>query len=226
MRICFDGFENPIELRWARPFVLEVHNRALFARVCDSLVSCYGEDACEAYSIWDGEREVRPRSAFLVVPDALNLPWESKDIGGRLYSLLQERQLEDEAIRGLFDSRFRELRGLVSQLLVQLEGDYRFGLEWDLQRFLKAFGFTVDFDQGAAFIDRLILFLDCCADMQVNKALLFVNLKTFLTEKEVARFYERVFFHELRVLMLENDADMNSYALEDKMVVDQHFLES
>ncbi len=62
--------------------------------------------------------------------------------------------------------------------------------------------------------------------MQVNKALLFVNLKTFLTEKEVARFYERVFFHELRVLMLENDADMNSYALEDKMVVDQHFLES
>ena len=128
MRICFDGFENPIELRWARPFVLEVHNRALFARVCDSLVSCYGEDACEAYSIWDGEREVRPRSAFLVVPDALNLPWESKDLGGRLYSLLQERQLEDEAIRGLFDSRFRELRGLVSQLLVQLEGDYRFGL--------------------------------------------------------------------------------------------------
>lgn len=226
MRICFDGFENPIELRRAHPFVFEVHNRALFARVCDSMVSCDGEDACEAYTIWDGEREVRPRSAFLVVSDALNLPWESKDLGGRLYSLLQERQLEDEAIRGLFDSRFREMRGLVSRLLVQLEGDYRFGLEWDLQRFLKAFGFTVDFDRGATFIDRLILFLDCCADTRVNKALLFVNLKTFLTEKEVARFYERVFFHELRVLMLENNADMNSYALEDKMIVDQHFLES
>lgn len=225
MRICFDGFENLIELRRGRPFVLEVHNHALFARVCDSLVSCDGEDACEAYTIWDGEREVRPKSAFLVVSDVLNLPWESKDLGGRLYSLLQARQLEDEVIRGLFESRFRELRGLISQLLVQLEGDYRFGLEWDLQRFLKAFGFTVDLDRGAAFIDRLILFLDCCADMQAKKVLLFVNLKTFLTENEVTSFYERVFFHELSVLMLENHADTSFYALEDKMVVDQHFLE-
>ena len=225
MKICFEGFEHSITVRRGRPFVLEVHNRALFARVCDSLVSCSGEDGFEAYTVWDDEKELRPKSAFLVVSDALNLPWECRELGGNLYQILQDRQMEDEELRGTFEISFRELNKLMFQLVNQLDGEYRFKIEWDLQRYLKAFGFAADYGRDDPFIDKLILFLDYCADMHVKKTLLFVNLKTFLTKNDVQKLYERVFFHDLKMLLVENAEDGNRYEIEDKLVIDQHFLE-
>ena len=52
-----------------------------------------------------------------------------------------------------------------------------------------------------------------------------MNLKTFLTKNDVQKLYERVFFHELKMLLVENAEDGNRYEIEDKLVIDQHFLE-
>ena len=54
---------------------------------------------------------------------------------------------------------------------------------------------------------------------------MFVNLKTFLGKIEFEQFLDRVFFHEMQVLLLENKVCDISYSHESKMRIDQHFLE-
>ena len=68
-------------------------------------------------------------------------------------------------------------------------------------------------------------FISLVLDSGSNKVLVFVNLKTFLTESETKRFYEHIFFSGIRVLMLENMSDEAHYEHERKTIVDQHFLE-
>lgn len=226
MKVRFSGLMRAIELQKGSVSVLEVHNKVLFSRLCQSLSSCKGELAVEPYSVWDGENnELNPGKVLLWVGDPFNLPWEDKALIGSLRSSVEQMVLEDESVRQSIEQLSVQLQSAIAQLCFQIEGEYRFGLDWELQRYLKAFNFHVDYDTDASLLDNLIKYLDFVADVMPGKVMVFVNLKNFLEQNELQRLYERVFFRNMSVLLLESVADTLSYNHEVKYVVDQDFLE-
>lgn len=78
MRLVFSGLENPVELVAGETSVLQVENSALFTRIVTSLQNGLGRQATEPYTLWEDDTEVKPGSALMVVPDALNLPWDDR----------------------------------------------------------------------------------------------------------------------------------------------------
>lgn len=227
MRISFEGFEDSIELVAGYPHALEIESKTLFTRICRSLLSEEGPGAMEPYSLWSGEgEEVSRRGAFLMVSDPLNLPWDDKQLGGRLYEVVDSLMAEDEEARTEIESVAHLLSSSVSRLTYRVGADYDFGLEWSLRQFLKSRAFKVNRQETSSYPDSLIAFLDFCADMALKQVVVFVNLKTFLSENEVREVYERVFFHRFKVLVLESSHDSIAYVRERKTLVDQDFLES
>lgn len=76
MKMQFSGFENLINIACEKISVLEIDNKVLFTRVCQSLVSQQGEFAIEPYLLWDDAgTAMKAKDAFLMLPDPLNLPW-------------------------------------------------------------------------------------------------------------------------------------------------------
>ena len=63
------------------------------------------------------------------------------------------------------------------------------------------------------------------SDANSRKTIVFVNLKTFLTENELQTLYDHVFFLKLSLLLLENKKDTMAYGHEHKLTVDLQFLE-
>ena len=226
MRLVFYGVDRPIVIRRGHAYTVEVENPCLYARICRSLVASGGEAVFEQFSIWDDEgAELTPARAFFAISDPLHLPWDSTELSGRLLTIMESLLFESEDMRGAFEDYGRRLQSLACQLTHQVECDYGFNVEWDVRRYLKSFGFSADRGESLPYIDMLNMFLDYVSDMHLKKTLVFVNLKTFLTEKEFQQFLDRVFFHEFEVLLLENKSCGIDFATEDKMVVDQHFLE-
>lgn len=226
MRISLRGFEKGIELKRGFASVCEIESRPLFARVCRSFLSEEGEEAIEPYSLWsDLGGEIRPSSAFLLASDPLDLPWSDKCLAGRLYDQMDQFVMEDEDARSSIEMLDARMRSAISSVAFQIQGDYSFGIEWTLKRYLKAFSFSVELSPTASYLDSLILFIDFCADMQLDKPILFMNLKTFLGENELGLFYERIFFHELSILMLESTHDQTIFDRELKTYIDQHFID-
>ena len=226
MRLVFEGFERAIDIEPGMTRILEVENRRLFTRVCRTLMSG-DRDAFEAFSVWDDEGgELNPSSAFLMVSDPLHFPWDDKRLGGNLPSVMEGLLYEDEEVRREIEGLGRRLSGLVASLTYQVHGDYKFALEWGIRQYLKSFSFCVDRYEGESFLESCISFLDFVADMGFKQALVFVNLKSFLTKEDLTALYDRVFFLNLRVLMLESAHDEVYYRHEKKTWLDQHFLES
>ena len=227
MRLVIEGIETPIDICRGRPRVIEVHNRTLFARIARSLASRDGEDAFEPYSLWDDDgAELKPSSTLLMVSDPLRLPWENKALSGRLFDMVEGLMLEDEELRVEIEGMGARLAKGISRLTHQVNAEYSFAVEWGLRQYLKSFSFSVEHLDGDNYLESLISFLDFCADMALKQVLVFVNLKTFLSGNDLIEFYDRVFFHDLRVLMLEAMVDEISYEHERKTVIDLHFLES
>ena len=61
--------------------------------------------------------------------------------------------------------------------------------------------------------------------MMINEAILFINLRTFLSKNELELLNERIIFHGIKALMLENQHTEIYSEFESKIVVDQHFVE-
>lgn len=97
MKVCFTGFDAPIHVDDEAVSVLELANRALFARACCSLASGLGADALEPYSLWhDADAELKPGAHFMLIASPLELPWDDKLLLGGLAARLEKMAFEDE----------------------------------------------------------------------------------------------------------------------------------
>lgn len=227
MKVCFAGLNAPILVDDAAVSVLEVANRALFARICGSLASGLGADALEPYSLWDdADAELKPNAQFLLVASPLELPWDDKLLSGGLAARLEKMAFEDEGVRQSIEEAFAVLRSKLAQVALGLDSDYTFGVDWELKRYLRTYGFGVDLVEDEPLIDKLIKFLKLAKDASLKRALLFVNLKLFLTENELELFFEQAFFSRLSVLLVENTQDDACHQHERKYTIDQDLLES
>ena len=227
MRICFSGFGSPICVDAAAVSVLEVQNRMLFARICESLVSGLGVDAIEPYSLWDDAGvEMKTDSQFLLICSPLELPWDDKALAGGLASQFERIVFEDEGVRRDIEDLFELFQSRLCQAALELNSNYAFGVNWELKRYLRTYGFGVDLVDGEPLIDKLIKFLMLAKDASLKKVLVFINLKLFLTEKELDLFFEQAFFSRLSIILIENILDCSCHLHERKYAVDQDLLES
>lgn len=226
MRISFSGLDTPIEVCQRGATVLRMMNERLFARVCESLISLDGEGAIEPYSIWDDNGcEMNPAKTLMIIANPFDLPWRHRSMVGCLYTAFEEEMGSDEHARRETQEIRIALESLIRRLGFQLNGDYRFGVEWSLESYLKAFSFEVDISDSTSLLENLVSFIDFGADIRINKVLVFVNLKTFLTESELLKFNERLFFHGMAALLLENQASRFSGKIAREYLVDRDFIE-
>ena len=225
MRLVFSGLENPLKLTTGETSVLQVENSALFARIVSSLQTGLGHQAMEPYSLWEDDGEVKPGNALMVVPDALNLPWDDRAFMTTITKRVEREFLEDEDLRMQVEEAERAIKMRLSRLNLGFNADLGFGLEWDLKRYLKFLGFGAAPQEDRSFLDNLLNFLSFALDAGCRKTIVFVNLKTFLTENELQMLYDHVFFLKLSLLLLENKIDTMSYRHENKLAVDLQFLE-
>lgn len=226
MKLVFEGFENAINIEPGKAQTLQVENPALFARVARSICSLDGEGPFERYSLWEEDDLVATKDAFLIVSDPLVLPWDHRALMAAVTKKIEREILEDEELRREIEWTARSLSEKLLGLGLSYNSDYVFSSEWELKRYLKMMGFGVEQQLDKPYIDSLITFLSLALDAGCRQTIVFVNLKTFLTENEFKVFSEHVFYSNLSVLLLENKRDDSVYEHESKYVVDLQFLES
>ncbi len=226
MRVVFSGLEHTLDIDAEHISVLQIENTTLFSRVCESLLSGKGSEAVEPYSVWgdDGKR-VNCASAFLAIMDPFDLPWKNRQLGGKLHERIRLLMMEDDDIRAELNELSSEIGSIVSSLGFQLRCDYGFTLEWDICSYLKSFGFGVEALEGESLFDNLIKFLDFVSDMGLEATLLFVNLKIFLTEKELFQVFDHAIFLGTKMLLIEKYDSFKLHNSERKIVVEQGLLE-
>lgn len=226
MKLVFEGLENAVDLQPGTVATLQVENAALFARIARAICAQDGEGPFERYSLWEGDECLSVKNAFLVVSDPLALPWEHRAFMTAITKKIEREILEDEELRREIEWTARALSEKLLALGMGYNSDYVFASEWELQRYLKMMGFGVESQLEKSYIDNLITFLSLALDAGCKQTLVFVNLKTFLTENEFKTFCEYVFYSNLKVLLLENKPDHSTHEYEVKHVVDLQFLES
>lgn len=207
------------------PSTLEIHDRALFAKVCRSLISERGQYAEEPYVLMteDG-KAVSARKSMLVVSALPNLPLRDRTLISKLYQqIAMQAELNSE--------KYELVNELACRLSEELEtvtdgmwGEYSFAGEWSIGAYCKAMSFLPVTDDSHSLIENCIALLGLCADIGFECPIVMVNAKSFLVTEEIEELFEQVFFLDSRLLLLESWQDNRVLAREEKTIVDLHFL--
>lgn len=220
------GFPEYLLLDEEAVSVFEIHDRTLFARICQSLESELDEEALEPYVLWDGEDRRSSKNRFLFVFNPFDLPWAERALIGEVLERIEGMFMNEDDIRQEIELAGRVLSDRVASLGLRLRSDYTFEVQWEMRKYLKAFDFGVEVDSSDPLLENLIKFLKFASDAAFDRQLVFVNLKSFLPRDEVQEFYRQAVFSELNVLLLENAPDDARYEYERKMSIDEDLLQS
>lgn len=225
MIISFSGFENTIKLDACKPIVLEVQNRPLFARVCQSLLTIDEDLKLEKYTIWDNDKAIKNQKAFIFITNPFSLPWTDRTLIGAITEKVGTFLVENNETRGKIEEYNRNIISSLEILALDLESDYQIDHDWNTTAYLKAFGFGIEKDCESTLLDNLIKFLSYIYDCSVRKSVLFMNIKNFLSEKELENLYEHAIFLKIPLLLLENKSFNDVGKYEGRVIIESDFTE-
>lgn len=226
MKLTFSGFEHSLDIQPGYISVLQVESVTLFTRVCQSLLGKEPSQLGEPFTVWNDEgKEVSARNAFLPIANLFNLPWQDRGLVSALYAQIDKHMKEDEEIRQKIEVTHQELESLIVNLGLRMNGNYSFGLEWEISQSLKAYSFGIDSSDAVTLFDNLIRFIEYIHDICYKKVLIFVNIEKFLIKNELLELEKHLFFHSLSALILMQGNEKIVFQNARYLCIDQEFLE-
>lgn len=225
MKLVCSSLDNPFVLERERINVLCIENAELFGRFAHAASLFFSDETQEPARLYsDNDDAVKMEDFVVFVGDILHLDLHDKKISALLLkwltSSIREHELEEELNQKDF-----EIRQYLTTLLLQMHGDYAFFEEWDATKYAKAHNLCVDIVETDALSDRVSTFLNIASDFFPTKLLIFVHLRTYMSEDEYGDFVEQCCAQNLCVLLIETGQSPKIHSKEHVLCIDGNFIE-
>ena len=226
MRLVFEKFETPLELRTDALNVLRIQDQSLYARCALSLSQGFPPDCLEPASFFTKEdKEVKPSNVLFFVGDILQIDLNDRRIVAQAIKVLVGRfAAEGDLIHHLLHMN-EQMEDMLEGQFLQMTGDYCLADDWEVSKYLKMLGFRIDDTEDATVYQKLVHFIKLVADLYPDWVIAFVNLPSYLAAQQYNEFCNLVIALQLRVLSYEQSDIRRRSNLENVLYIDSDYLE-
>lgn len=223
MIIRLSNFENDIVISDEYVRVLEIEDKALFVKIVQSINSlCYNQDSNEYILLLDGIKELDFAKDVYFIFDLLNIDFNDRKILNKLYSNIKSNIYLDDELRQALEKYYSEVFNLIDSTLLELPFEFNYKAELVVEDLLKLYGIKI-IDQGQSFMDKVLYLIDLISMLDLCKILIFCNIKSFFTEKQIEEIYKHIIHNQLNVLLLEGSSTDQILKYERKNRIDMDF---
>lgn len=204
MKLVYTELEQQLVFQENKVNVLVIERKELFRRMIQELdKQISGEDGGFVLSDNNKTMKIDKEVCLILNPFALDI--NSRKALTGLYNELGKLGLNEENY--LNTCRVKgQIAEYIYGLLNQVDYALKFQDDFNLQSLFKAL--EVEFEAGEEnFLEGLVYFMDVCSKFQKIKILAFVNLKTYLTNDDLQKFYKEAFYRKMLLLLLENSIE-------------------
>lgn len=204
MKLVYTELEKQLVFQENKVNVLVIERKELFRRMIQELdKQIRGEEGGFVLSDNNKTMKIDKEVCLILNPFALDINSRKALTGlynelGKL-GLNEENYLKTCILKG-------QIAEYIYDLLNQVDYALKFQDDFNLQSLFKAL--EVEFEAGEEnFLEGLVYFMDVCSKFQKIKILAFVNLKTYLTNDDLQKFYKEAFYRKMHLLLLENSIE-------------------
>ena len=203
MKLAHPFIENHIIFAENKINVLVVENQSLFVNMIEDIKNQLVCD--EGEFVLSNQLGIIPlRNNAELISNYFDLDFDSKKIQNKISAFLKEAAYAEENYVKT-NEIISMLQGYFYELLDSSEYPLKISNETDAAALIKMAGIKADISNGS-LLEKLTDYILLMQDMLGIKLFVLVNLKTFLSERELQNFYSFLFYKKAHVLLLENTA--------------------
>lgn len=219
MRIS--NFENDIVISEEYVRVVEVEDKELFANIVQSIhCLCYNEEGKEYIVLIDKDKALSFHKDVYFTTDILNIDFNERKLLNKLYGQINASM--DLDTKQELDQHINLSLNLVNDLLIEFPFEFTYKSEIGAEDILKIFGFKIA-SEKQSFIEKIFYYLDLISLLDPYKVLIFCNMKSFFSDKQMMEIYKYITYNKLQAILLEGTIGQSLLPLEKKNRIDRDF---
>ncbi len=223
MIIRVSNFENDIIISDEYVRVLEIEDKALFANIVQSINSlCCNQESKEYMILLDEEKELDFAKNVYFIFDILNIDFNDRKILNKLYSSIKSSLDSESEIRDKIEIYFRDVFNLLDSILLEFPFEFTYKTELEVEELFKLYGIRL-YNEGQSFMEKILYLIDLISLLDLCKVLIFCNMKSFFTDRQIEEIYKHIIHNRLNVLLVEGAITEKTLQYEKKIRIDLDF---
>lgn len=222
MNIKLNYLDNDISVSDEYIRILEIESKEYFYRVINDFNNIQNGNVLEDLYIYNSDlSEINLSNKLNLVIDYFNMDFNKKSNLLKLNKYIESRVLEKEKL--LLSDLYKKIYKLFSNIVEEIELPIIIDDSYSVSDFIKLLEFKISNKNN--LLDNLFLLIDVTKTFNLDKLLVFVNLKQYLSDEDLIEFYKYVIYHNCDVLLIENVLYKKLIEYEKKLIIDCDLVE-
>ena len=185
MKIKIDFLENEIYIYQEKIVAIEVENKKYFYRILKALYEIYNNNYSEEIHFIFNDKEISNPN-IVIFNDYFNIDLSTKKYSTEIQKYVVN-SLEEKDEHELINN-YKKLYNSVYKVLKQCDLPLIIIQDYNIELILKSMKISIQ--EKEDLLDTLLLIIDLEKILKINRIIIFVNLKQYLSKDELSELYK------------------------------------
>lgn len=217
MKMLLNNCENDLIFDNSHINAIEILSKKLFYNFLKDINNLGEQD--NIIFIEDDEM-INIQSKMTIIFDYINFEFDSKKIISGILDIINKSidEKDQNEINILYNKIKKIYSRVFKEIDLELEASEPFSIQ-DISKLMKPKIIAKE-----ALIDNLLLLIDVENELNLDKLIVFVNLKDYLEEKELIELYKYSIYKNINILLIDNNKHLPN-KFENKLFIDEDLIE-
>lgn len=219
MNLRFSYFETIINIDNEKIQTLEIENKGSFYRCVSDFVHIgNGEILEDIYCFGNNNEEIILANKITVISDYFNF-----DIVFKKYSNVISKFIVnecDELTNNKLTSDYKKLKRDFLSFLNQIDLPIIINEDFSVELLIKLLKPNISASNN--LLNNLLMLIEMEKTFHLNKILIFINLKQYLSKTELMEFYKYAIYNKINILLLDSQSYGTTLEFEQKLIIDEN----
>lgn len=218
MRLNIKYLDNNIEFKDNIINSIEIENKLFFYRlVKDLTVIANGNIVEDIVASDENFNEILLINKINIICDYFNFDFNSKKINSIINKKINDNitTVKKDELAKLYN----KIKKIYLPILTDFDLNLSINQDFDLENIIKLLNIAIN--EKNNLLDNLFMIIDIEKVLNINKIIVFINLKQYLNKEELVEFYKYSVYNSVSILLIDALSHGTSIENEKKLIIDK-----
>ena len=222
MNLIYTFLDNKIDLYNDYVNSIEILNNNYFYRLTNLVYKYSNNQETEEFYFTENNEEIKLNKKIRIITNYYDFDFNNKKYINELIKNISNNT--DDNILLKLNNNYNKLYKVLSSLINSVDLNFKVDIydEFSINEILNNFNLSIPSKDN--LLDNLILLIDIEKQFNINKILVFINLKDYLSREEIIEFEKYCIYNNVYVILFDNSKYKNN-SYEKKFLIDNDLSE-
>lgn len=217
MKMLLNNYENDVVFYNTYINTLEILNKKAFYQFLKDINNLNDQDNI---LFFDNNEPINMDNKIFIIYNFINFDFNTKKITANILNIINNNM--DEKDKDKINNLYNKLKDIYTHLLdnidINLEIQEEFKIE-DISKLMKP-----KINTKNNLLENILLLIDIESELNLDKLVVFVNLKSYLENEELIELYKYSLYKDIKILLVDNH-NYSTNNIEKKLQIDEDLIE-